>query len=109
MMRRPPRSTLFPYTTLFRSATSRASSSHDTVTRPTGFTAPDRGYHPRVQVYRRGDSGPAIAEIRDKLTRLDLLEPTDAAAADHHDEALDRAGPTFQQQRGPRLDAVVCE
>ena len=59
-----------------------------------------------MQVYRRGDSGPAIAEIRDKLTRLDLLEP-DAAAADCYDEALDRAVRTFQQRRGLRIDGVV--
>jgi len=57
-----------------------------------------------VQVYRRGDSGPAIAEIRDKLTRLGLLEPIEA---DTYDEALDRAVRTFQQRRGLRIDGVV--
>jgi N-acetylmuramoyl-L-alanine amidase len=62
-----------------------------------------------VQVYRRGDSGPAIAEIRDKLTRLDLLEPSQADGADGYDEALDRAVRTFQQQRGLRVDGVVGE
>src|SRR5438067_11703558 len=100
MIRRPPRSTLFPYTTLFRSApsprppccaTSRASSStrrhhggrRFSGTAVPGFTAAIRGYHPRVQVYRRGDSGPAIAEIRDKLARLDLL---------HAEPAIDGGG-----------------
>ena len=60
-----------------------------------------------MQVYRRGDSGPAIAEIRDKLTRLGLLEPVDAAAADTYDDGLDRAVRTFQQRRGLRIDGVV--
>jgi N-acetylmuramoyl-L-alanine amidase len=62
-----------------------------------------------VQVYRRGDSGPAIAEIRDKLTRLDLLEPVEGGAGDGYDDALDRAVRTFQQQRGLRIDGVVGE
>jgi len=62
-----------------------------------------------VQVYRRGDSGPAIAEIRDKLRRLDLLPalPDGVAGGDCYDEALDRAVRTFQQRRGLRVDGVV--
>jgi N-acetylmuramoyl-L-alanine amidase len=60
-----------------------------------------------VQVYRRGDSGPAIAEIRDKLTRLGLLEPSGTVAADSYDDALDRAVRSFQQRRGLRIDGVV--
>jgi N-acetylmuramoyl-L-alanine amidase len=58
-----------------------------------------------VQVYRRGDSGPAIAEIRDKLTRLELLDGD--GTGDSYDEALDRAVRTFQQRRGLRVDGVV--
>jgi len=60
-----------------------------------------------VQVYRRGDSGPAIAEIRDKLSRLDLLSRADSASTDRYDDALDRAVRTFQQRRGLRVDGVV--
>ncbi|HMC69084.1 MAG TPA: peptidoglycan-binding protein, partial [Mycobacteriales bacterium] len=60
-----------------------------------------------MQVYRRGDSGPAIAEIRDKLTRLDLLSRPVGGPVDHYDEALDRAVRTFQQGRGLRVDGVV--
>ena len=69
-----------------------------------------------MQVYRRGDSGPAIAEIRDKLARLDLLasaggDESDPATYDHatFDWALDRAVRTFQQRRGLRVDGVVGE
>jgi N-acetylmuramoyl-L-alanine amidase len=58
-----------------------------------------------VQVYRHGDSGPAIAEIRDKLARLGLLDGD--GAGDRYDEALDRAVRTFQQGRGLRVDGVV--
>ena len=58
-----------------------------------------------MQVYRRGDSGPAIAEIRDKLARLGLLDSD--AGSDSYDEPLDRAVRTFQQRRGLRVDGVV--
>src|SRR5256885_8834049 len=40
MIRRPPRSTLFPYTTLFRSPTSRCPSSTRTASRPRRTTWP---------------------------------------------------------------------
>src|SRR3712207_7165170 len=36
MIRRPPRSTLFPYTTLFRSADAAGTDAHPHVTRPEG-------------------------------------------------------------------------
>src|SRR6266446_2360086 len=40
MIRRPPRSTLFPYTTLFRSAYAEANGSDPAVTWPSGLQAP---------------------------------------------------------------------
>lgn len=57
-----------------------------------------------MQVYRRGDAGVAIAEIRDKLARLELLG---ASESDSYDDAVDRAVRSFQQQRGLRVDGVV--
>jgi N-acetylmuramoyl-L-alanine amidase len=60
-----------------------------------------------VQVYRRSARGPVVAEIRDKLTRLGLLEPGGADDADRYDDAVDRAVRTFQQRRGLRVDGVV--
>src|SRR5690349_23309916 len=44
MIRRPPRSTLFPYTTLFRSTVTRRSTSTNwrSVRRPTRSASPDR-------------------------------------------------------------------
>lgn len=59
-----------------------------------------------MQVFRRGDHGPAVAEIRAKLARLHLLAP-DAGERDEFDEATDRAVRAFQQQRGLRVDGVV--
>lgn len=60
--------------------------------------------------YRRGDAGPAVAEIRSKLTRLGLLEgdvdPLAAGAA-YFDAATDRAVRDFQQQRGLTVDGIV--
>jgi N-acetylmuramoyl-L-alanine amidase len=58
-----------------------------------------------VQVYRRGDRGTAIAEIRDKLARLGLLP--DLPGEDLFDESVDRAVRMFQQQRGLRVDGVM--
>src|SRR5574339_142152 len=40
MIRRPPRSTLFPYTTLFRSAASRPGASARSTSAPTATTSP---------------------------------------------------------------------
>ena len=57
-----------------------------------------------MEVLRRGDSGPVVAEIRSKLVRLDLLADP---GTDHFDEAADRAIRAFQQRRGLRVDGVV--
>jgi N-acetylmuramoyl-L-alanine amidase len=59
-----------------------------------------------VQVFRRGDDGPVVAEIRDKLARLSLLGE-DPASTDTFDDATDRAVRAFQQRRGLRVDGVV--
>src|SRR5258708_25281707 len=42
MIRRPPRSTLFPYTTLFRSPFSQAWPEHGDAEEPAGARCPDR-------------------------------------------------------------------
>jgi N-acetylmuramoyl-L-alanine amidase len=69
---------------------------------------------PLERAYRRGDSGPAVAEIRAKLARLDLLrlrpDPLDPLAGTGtaaFDDDTDRAVRTFQQQRGLTVDGVV--
>jgi N-acetylmuramoyl-L-alanine amidase len=63
------------------------------------------------QLFRRGDRGPAVAEIRAKLERLELV-----AAADENltnptdilfDDATDLAVRGFQQERGLRVDGIV--
>src|SRR3712207_8561293 len=52
MIRRPPRSTLFPYTTLFRSALHRR---HPLRARERALGHPGAGRPPDVQVARDGD------------------------------------------------------
>jgi N-acetylmuramoyl-L-alanine amidase len=59
-----------------------------------------------VEVFRRGDHGPAVAEIRDKLGRLGLIE-AEAAGTDVFDDAVDQAVRAFQQRRGLRVDGVM--
>jgi N-acetylmuramoyl-L-alanine amidase len=69
-------------------------------------------------VYRRGDTGPAVAEIRHKLTVLGLLPRSDTSHDNMHDvladpylavfdEGVDVAVREFQQQRGITVDGVV--
>lgn len=73
-----------------------------------------------MQVFRRGDRGPAVAEIRAKLERLGLLIAADIAPGRHEpgdnltnptdllfDDRTDRAVRGFQQARGLRVDGVV--
>src|SRR3712207_7918097 len=58
MIRRPPRSTLFPYTTLFRSRLGRASSPTDTTHSAAGCMAGGQtGEHSRMT--RPNDSSPS--------------------------------------------------
>lgn len=57
--------------------------------------------------YRRGDRGPAVADIRARLQMLDLLDPVDGPAAEAFDDAVDRAVRAFQQQRGIAVDGTV--
>src|SRR5256885_11919132 len=70
MIRRPPRSTLFPYTTLFRSCSDRACARH-----AVRFNAPDFQIAGEIKTRVRADlvevRGPAPVSIRDrKSTRL---------------------------------------
>src|SRR3712207_8359791 len=72
MIRRPPRSTLFPYTTLFRSAPSRAT--------PAGGTAPSRAA-------RRSTAGrPGAAASRPTTARRGSGSPPAAAASPRSEE-----------------------
>jgi N-acetylmuramoyl-L-alanine amidase len=59
-----------------------------------------------MQLYRRGDSGPVVAEIRAKLARLGLLADE---AGDSFDDLVDRAVRGFQQARGLGVDGIVGE
>ncbi|PZM98193.1 MAG: N-acetylmuramoyl-L-alanine amidase [Actinobacteria bacterium] len=60
-----------------------------------------------MRVIRRGDRGPAVAEIRTILVSLDLLGPTDPAHLDDFDADTERAVRAFQQSRGLSVDGQV--
>src|SRR3989475_1124720 len=76
MIRRPPRSTLFPYTTLFRSPTGRARA-------PTSSTA-----HARAPRTRRAPGGPAGRASRRRGGSLAELLAHEARALDERGELL---------------------
>jgi N-acetylmuramoyl-L-alanine amidase len=68
------------------------------------------------RIYKLGDTGPAVAEIRQRLALLGLLQDAvaatdgspDGAFADAvYDEAVDVAVRTFQQQRSITVDGIV--
>src|SRR6478609_814498 len=59
---------------------------------------------PTQQAFRRGDTGPAVDEIRDRLARLDLL---DATSGEAFDDAVDAAVRHFQQSQGLTVDGIV--
>src|SRR3954463_10149252 len=63
----------------------------------------DLGKETRVRSIRRGDSGPAVAEIRSILVGLDLLD----TGSDVFDDDLDTAVRAFQQSRGLGVDGMV--
>jgi len=60
-----------------------------------------------MQVVRRGDDGPVVSEIRDKLTRLGLLSAGAQFESAGYDVAVEHAVRAFQQARGLRVDGVV--
>lgn len=56
---------------------------------------------------RRGDRGPAVAEIRAILVGLDLLPATPGPGADEFDARTEDAVRAFQQSRGLSSDGLV--
>lgn len=60
-----------------------------------------------VTILRRGDQGPAVQEVRDRLVRLGLLSSNTSAAEDVFDDILLAALRYFQQSRGLTVDGVV--
>ena len=56
---------------------------------------------------RRGDRGPAVAEIRTILSTVGLLRDTDPASDDDYDAATETAVRAFQQSRGLSVDGMV--
>src|SRR5690348_17465907 len=83
MLRRPPRSTLFPYTTLFRSVAALGgdytSSAHDLV-RATWGRLDDAGWTAALKAGRIENSAAASAPADRKSTRLNSSHPSNSYA-----------------------------
>jgi N-acetylmuramoyl-L-alanine amidase len=62
---------------------------------------------PTVPLFRVGDRGRAVSEIRSRLGLLDLVDGDGHTDAELFDESLDRAVRAFQQMRGLAIDGVV--
>jgi N-acetylmuramoyl-L-alanine amidase len=60
-----------------------------------------------MQLLRRGDSGPAVVEIRTMLRQFGLLGDVSDERAAHFDPAVEDAVRAFQQQRGLITDGIV--
>lgn len=58
-------------------------------------------------ILKRGDSGPAVKEVRDRLEHLGLLPKLPGAASDIFDDELYAAVRVFQQSRGLNVDGIV--
>src|SRR3712207_8315743 len=76
MIRRPPRSTLFPYTTLFRSSPRTVPTlSADGVT---------------LRAHRREDAGAVLEQCRDPLSRQWTTVPLNGRSEEHTSELQSR-------------------
>src|SRR5213083_2460793 len=62
-----------------------------------------------MRTIRRGDRGPAVAEIRAVLRGLDVLTATEDGPPAEFDEQTELAVRTFQQSRGLSADGRVGE
>ena len=60
-----------------------------------------------MQPLRRGDTGPAVVEIRRMLSQFQLLSDAKDGSADHFDPVVEHAVRAFQQQRGLITDGIV--
>ena len=60
-----------------------------------------------MQPLRRGDTGPAVVEIRRMLSQFALLSDATDGSADHFDPVVEHAVRAFQQQRGLITDGIV--
>ena len=59
-----------------------------------------------MQPLRRGDTGPAVVEIRTMLSQFGLLGDATDGSADHFDPVVEHAVRAFQQQRGLITDGM---
>lgn len=60
-----------------------------------------------MQLIRRGDTGPAVAEVRAALVAIGMLAATGAGASAAFDGDCELAVRVFQQRRGLSVDGIV--
>ncbi|MEI6404203.1 MAG: peptidoglycan-binding protein [Actinomycetes bacterium] len=58
-------------------------------------------------ILRHGDSGPGVAEVRDRLIQLGLIADHDNHTSDYFDDELESSLREFQQSRGLTVDGTV--
>jgi N-acetylmuramoyl-L-alanine amidase len=58
-------------------------------------------------ILKRGDIGPAVSEVRDRLIHLGLLTAKPGGSGDIFDDELFEAISVFQQSRGLTVDGIV--
>src|SRR2546430_10153759 len=84
MIRRPPRSTLFPYTTLFRSCSGAGTHAHRRPVSGGAVRAPRRRGNDSLHVGRSEEHTSELQSQSNIVCRL-LLEKKTDPAEDHHD------------------------
>src|SRR5256885_9974831 len=80
MIRRPPRSTLFPYTTLFRSGSGAKEETRITLTGPRAYLLREKG--------QRGSRGTTVSVRLKKPLSVDLLERKVRERSEEHTSEL---------------------
>src|SRR5580700_5924651 len=82
MIRRPPRSTLFPYTTLFRSAPADLSESDPRVSLQNFASKIERAHHQELNISRRfGNTNVQFAVFSDRVADTALTGAGEVTAA----------------------------
>src|SRR2546422_7091086 len=102
MIRRPPRSTLFPYTTLFRSPRPPSRP------RPRGLGARGRAGHRRLLVAARSEEHTSELQSRLHLVCRLLLEKKKKKTANTHMH-VSRTGEPRQKQSAPKAQDQYLE
>src|SRR2546422_9576339 len=108
MIRRPPRSTLFPYTTLFRSERKERGAAQDAPERARGLAIGDGLGRDGVHRPREGLRGERVEDRAHEIVDRDPADPLDAAAdgparaqTERREHRAEGAAPAAQHHADP--------